>query len=174
MKYFFSFIILIGLVYVFINGLSKDPREIPSNLLNQTIPNFKSINIPSKKSFSKEELFKKDTIKIVNFFASWCPPCRVEHAQLKILSNTKGINLYGIAKKNNHEDLFDFLNELGDPYEAIIDDPTGRVGISWGVYGLPETFVIDKSGMIRYKHTGPIMTRDVEQIKSLINEIKNE
>lgn len=174
MKYFLSLIFLVGLVFIFINGLSKNPRDIPSNLLNKTIPDFESITIPSKKSFNSNELAKKDTIKVINFFASWCPPCRLEHPQLKIISDLEGIDLYGIAKKDKQEDLFKFLDELGDPYDAIINDPIGRVGISWGVYGLPETFLIDKLGMIRHKHTGPIMTRDMKQIKSLIRAIKDE
>lgn len=173
MRFFFAFFFLICTVYALIIGLSKNPREVPSTLINQKIPYFESISIPSKKSFNSKNLIA-DEVKIVNFFASWCPPCKIEHPQLMLLNQIKGVKIYGVLKKDNHNSLENFLKNLGNPYNAIIDDPRGKTGISWGVYGLPETFIIDKRGTIRYKHIGPIMERELPKIKKIINELHQE
>ena len=100
----------------------------------------------------------------MNFFASWCPPCRIEHPQLLKLSNNTPV--FGIAKKNNKKDLLPWLEELGSPYEVIGMDHNGLESINWGVYGLPETFII-QDGLVKYRHVGPIMKRDLEIFKNL-------
>lgn len=173
MKFFFALLFLICTVYALVIGLSKNPREVPSTLINQKIPNFISISIPSKKSFDSLSLIA-DEVKIVNFFASWCPPCKIEHPQLMRLNHIDGVKIYGILKKDTHNSLEKFLKNLGNPYNAIVDDPKGKTGISWGVYGLPETFIIDKRGTIRYKHIGPIMERELPKIKKIINKLHEE
>ena len=100
----------------------------------------------------------------MNFFASWCPPCKIEHPQLLQLSNI--VPVFGIAKKNKKKDLLPWLEELGSPYEVIGMDHNGLQSINWGVYGLPETFII-QDGLVKYRHVGPIMKRDLEIFKNL-------
>ncbi len=174
MKYFFSLGIFLFFLFIFLNGLFKDPKIVPSNLINQEVPNFDSVAVLSKKKFNQEFLREDNRIKIVNFFASWCPPCKVEHPQLQYFSKKKDLSVLGINKKDESRDLEKFLKELGDPFEAIISDLDGKVGIQWGVYALPESFIIDKEGKIRYKHIGPIMKRDLIVLDKIINNLRNE
>ena len=169
-----SFFIGSFLIYIFFNGLHTDPKKIPSNLIDKKIPSFTVHKIPSKKIFDETTLVGGDKVKVVNFFASWCPPCKVEHPQLQKLSNDKDLLVLGINKKDQTDDLIKFLSKLGDPFKAIIGDPDGVVSIHWGVYGLPETCVVDKKGQIRHKHLVPIMKRDLCKIQKIIYQLKNE
>ena len=167
MRILFLFI-FIFFIYIFYEGLKKDPTKIPSNLISKKIPEF------SIKSFKNYEMsntdLSKNEIKIVNFFASWCPPCQVEHQQLVSLS--KIIPVYGIAKKNQLNDLSLWLKRLGNPYKKIGMDYDGIASIEWGVYGLPETFIVDENGVIKYKHVGPILKKDLIEIQSVIKNLK--
>ena len=169
MKYILLIIFLITSTYIFFEGLKKDPTYIPSNLISQEIPEFKINSINQNELFSSNDL-KSNKIKIVNFFASWCPPCKVEHPQLKKLSEK--YELYGIAKKDETKNLLRWLDALGNPFQKIGLDKNGLTSISWGVYGLPETFFINGKGIIIYKHIGPIMKKDLEYIKNLIYDVK--
>jgi cytochrome c biogenesis protein CcmG/thiol:disulfide interchange protein DsbE len=99
---------------------------------------------------------------VVNVFASWCIPCRDEHAVLTALKQASGVRLFGINQKDAPENAAAFLSELGNPYDAIGADANGRVSIDWGVYGVPETFVVDAKGVIRFKHVGPLSMEDIE------------
>ncbi len=173
MKFLLLIISVATLFIVFFISLSKDPSYIPSNLIDEQIPEFNLTKISNKINFSDSDL-KKKNIKIVNFFASWCPPCEIEHPQLSELSKKKNIKLFGINKKDNEKDLNKFLSKLGDPFSAIGSDPVGRASIDWGVYGLPETFLIDKNGIIRYKHVGPIMKRDLNVLEKILDKLLNE
>ncbi len=167
MRYLFLFIFL-SCIYIFYEGLKKDPKEIPSNLISQKIPSF-SLTSFSGTNFTDLDL-KKNEVIILNFFASWCPPCSIEHKFLTKLGRT--VSIYGIAKKNEHNELSSWLNKLGNPYTKIGMDYEGITSIDWGVYGLPETFIIDKDGYIKYKHVGPILERDMKKIKSIIKNLK--
>ena len=169
MKYVILIICLFGISFVFIQGLKKDPTIIPSNLISRKFPEFQLKPLKNYDVLSQKDLQKKE-IKIVNFFASWCPPCKVEHPQLIELS--KSVNLYGIAKKDKPQQLLTWLEELGNPFKKVGLDNEGMVSIEWGVYGLPETFIVDDSGVIIYKHIGPVMKKDVIEIKSLIKKLK--
>ncbi|MBC11202.1 MAG: DsbE family thiol:disulfide interchange protein [Rickettsiales bacterium] len=169
MKYVILIICLFGISFVFIQGLKKDPTIIPSNLISRKFPEFQVKPLKNYDVLSQKDLQKKE-IKIVNFFASWCPPCKVEHPQLIELS--KSFNLYGIAKKDKPQQLLTWLEELGNPFKKVGLDNEGMVSIEWGVYGLPETFIVDDSGVIIYKHIGPVMKKDVIEIKSLIKKLK--
>ena len=169
MKYIILIVCLFGISFVFIQGLKKDPTIIPSNLISRKFPEFQLKPLKNYDVLSQKDLQKKE-IKIVNFFASWCPPCKVEHPQLIELS--KSFNLYGIAKKDKPQQLLTWLEELGNPFKKVGLDNEGMVSIEWGVYGLPETFVVDDSGVIIYKHIGPVMKKDVVVIKSLIKKLK--
>ena len=169
MKYVILIICLFGISFIFIQGLKKDPTIIPSNLISRKFPEFQLKPLKNYDVLTQKDLQKKE-IKIVNFFASWCPPCKVEHPQLIELS--KSFNLYGIAKKDKPQELLTWLEELGNPFKKVGLDNEGMVSIEWGVYGLPETFVVDDSGVIIYKHIGPVMKKDVIEIKSLIKKLK--
>ena len=169
MKYFILIIFLLSSAYIFYEGLRDDPTYIPSNLISKEIPEFKIESIKQYESFSSADL-KSDEIKVVNFFASWCPPCKVEHPQLKKLSEK--YKLYGIAKKDEIRNLTKWLDDLGNPFVKIGLDKNGMTSIDWGVYGLPETFLIDHKGMIIHKHVGPIMKKDLEYINKLITNVK--
>ena len=104
--------------------------------------------------------------KIINFFASWCPPCKVEHPNLMKLS--KKFKIYGIAKKDSDIKIKNWLEKAGNPFEAIGHDYDGSAGINWGVYSLPETFIVNNYGKIVYKHVGPITVRDLKKINQIL------
>ncbi|MBI3453910.1 MAG: DsbE family thiol:disulfide interchange protein [Rhodospirillales bacterium] len=159
MRRLFFLLPLIAFVAVagyFAVGLTRDPSKLPSVLIDRPIPEFKlpavaGTNVPG---LSSETI--RGRIALVNVFASWCVPCRIEHPILLRLASEKRVAIFGINYKDWHEDAAAWLGELGNPYEAIGYDDTGRVGIEWGVYGVPETFLIDRDGRIRFKHIGPI------------------
>jgi len=138
-----------------------DPRLLPSALLDKPVPPF---DLPS---LSGQDRFTHDILRgepgLVNIFASWCAPCRVEHPLLMRLAKREGVRLYGIAYKDKPEDSARFLAELGDPYRAIGVDRDGRVGVDFGVYGVPETYVLDRDGHIRARHVGPLTPAAIER-----------
>ncbi len=137
----------------------KNIRDVPSALIDKPAPEFDLAPIEGRNDgFASSDLAGK--VALVNVFASWCAPCRIEHPILMRLAR-EGVPIYGINYKDKPEDALRFLAELGNPYSRIGVDRSGRTSIDWGVYGYPETFVIDRSGRIRYKHIGPIMARDL-------------
>ena len=166
MKYFFTITCLI-FFFILFKSLQKDPQLLPSNLISKEVPKF-SINTFKNSNFSNIDL-ENEKVVIVNFFASWCPPCRIEHKNLLELS--KYTKVFGVAKKNKKNDLLLWLEELGNPYKKIAMDYDGLLSIDWGVYGLPETFLI-VNGFIKYRHVGPIMERDLEIFNNFTKGLK--
>jgi len=166
MKYFILLIFLSLFSVTFYIGLNKDPSFIPSNLIEKEVPKFTLKKSELFKSFSREDLLK-DNKKFVNFFASWCPPCKIEHPNLLKLSEK--VKIYGIAKKDNDKEIEKWFKKSGNPFEKIGLDLDGSVGINWGVYGLPESFLIDEKGFIIYKHVGPIMEKDLLKINKILS-----
>ena len=143
------------LVFFYLLLIDRDPKEIPSALIEKKVPNFETQSLLSNKKFiSMEEFGYKTTI--VNFFATWCKPCREEHRYIKRLSNEKDIKIIGINYKDNSQRTIKWLKELGNPYSNIAIDSNGQIGIDWGVYGLPETFIVNAESIIKYRHVGPI------------------
>ncbi len=135
----------------------RDPTAIPSVMIDQPVPEFELGPIEGLAGPGlKTADLTNGQVTLVNFVASWCVPCRIEHALLTELVKYDRVRLVGINYKNEPEEARAWLAQLGNPYAAIGADTTGRVGIEWGVYGLPETFLIDKQGRIRYRHAGPI------------------
>jgi cytochrome c biogenesis protein CcmG/thiol:disulfide interchange protein DsbE len=153
-----------ALAIAFAIGLGLRPDVIPSPLINQEAPAFTLPPLPGRADggLSSADL-KGDGPTLVNVFASWCIPCRAEHPHLMRLAREHGVRVVGINYKDKPEDAAAWLAELGDPFGKIGADATGRVAIDWGVYGVPETFVIDKDGRIRFKHVGPLMDYDVTE-----------
>jgi len=131
----------------------RDPRELPSALIDRPAPGF---DLPSLADGRLSSEALRGQVAVVNFFASWCAPCRVEHPVLLRLARQEKVRVIGIAYKDRPEDSRRFLAELGDPYLATGIDRDGRTGIDFGLYGVPETYVIDKAGHIRKRIVGPV------------------
>jgi len=162
------FVLLVALLGV---GLSLNPREVPSPLIGKAAPPFELPQLhDGSKTFSPREMQGK--VWILNVWASWCAACRDEHPVLADFAKTGLAPLYGLNYKDQREDAIAWLKRFGDPYQASIADSEGRVGIDYGVYGVPETYVIDRQGVIRYKRIGPV-TPDILQKKivPLIHEL---
>jgi cytochrome c biogenesis protein CcmG, thiol:disulfide interchange protein DsbE len=153
-------VVVFGLMAAaFYRGLRIDSNVLPSALINEEAPQFDLPPLPGHdKGLSAADL--KGQVSLVNMFASWCAPCRVEHPVLVALAKTKRVPIYGVDYKDAGDAALAWLAELGDPYARIGAD-SGQVGIEWGVYGVPETYVIDKTGHIRYKHVGPMSADDI-------------
>jgi cytochrome c biogenesis protein CcmG/thiol:disulfide interchange protein DsbE len=140
-------------------GLRHDPHEVPSPLINKPAPSFQLAQLkdPTQR-FSAADMRGK--VWILNVWASWCITCRDEHPLLLEYARSRAIPIYGLNYKDNREDALSWLAELGDPYVLSVSDLDGRVGIDYGVYGAPETYLIDRDGVIRFKQIGPV-TPDV-------------
>ena len=150
-------------------GLTRDPRILPSALIDQPVPAFELPGLDG--DGLKTEDLKTGDVMLVNIFASWCVPCRVEHPIFNQLAK-EGVIVHGINYKDQPADAREWLAELGNPYSRIGSDIDGKAGIEWGVYGVPETFIIDKTGTIRYKHVGPVQARDLnEKIRPILQEL---
>ena len=166
-----SIFLLILLIFFYLLIIDRNPNELPSNLLNKNVPKFESESLLEEKKFVSSDVFGKK-IKLVNFFATWCKPCRDEHNYIKDFSNQEGIEVIGINYKDNKQKAIGWLKELGNPYSNIAVDKNGRIAIDWGVYGIPETFVVNSKGIIKYRHVGPITKKIYKKINLIINEIE--
>ena len=146
---FFALIVLLGV------GLTLNPREVPSPLINKPAPQFEvpQLHEPGN-TFSPKDMLGK--VWMFNVWASWCVSCREEHPVLVELARSGAVPIYGLNYKDKPDAATAWLGKHGNPYTMSIVDGDGRVGIDYGVYGVPETFVIDKQGVIRYKHIGPV------------------
>ena len=144
-------------------GLNLKPSEIPSPFIDKPAPVFSApkLQTPGEK-LSPADL--KGQVWLFNVWASWCVSCRAEHPILNQLAKQKAVVIVGLNYKDDPDDAKNWMNTLGNPYDVSIMDQDGRIGIDYGVYGVPETFVIDKKGLIRYKHTGPVSGDDVQKI----------
>ena len=154
---------LAALVAVFALSIDRDPGLVRSVLIDRPAPQFElaaldGVDVPG---FSTQSLRGEPTL--VNVFASWCVPCRAEHPLLETLKAGTGIRLFGINHNDPPENARAFLAELGNPYDAIGVDQDRRVSIDWGVYGVPETFLVDAEGVIVYKHVGPMTPDSIER-----------
>ncbi len=146
------FIVLVGFLAV---GLRLDPREVPSPLINKPAPAFTLPElVDPQRTFSEKDLRGK--VWLLNVWASWCVSCREEHPVLVEFSKRNIVPVYGLNYKDERKDALAWLARFGDPYTMSIMDRDGRIGIDYGVYGVPETYVIDKQGVIRYKQIGPV------------------
>jgi cytochrome c biogenesis protein CcmG/thiol:disulfide interchange protein DsbE len=157
--------LFVGLVVFLAIGLGRDPHEVPSPLINKPAPAFQlpQLHEPSK-TFSAQEMRGK--VWLLNVWASWCVTCREEHPVLLDFARSGALPLYGLNYKDQRNDAIAWLKELGDPYLLSAADLDGRVGIDYGVYGAPETYLIDREGVIRFKQIGPL-TPEIIQNKVL-------
>ena len=161
--------ILLTFFYLLI--IERDPSAIPSNLLDKNIPKFETESLLRKERFISSKEFGNEII-LVNFFATWCLPCRDEHIYIKRFSNEKGIRVIGINYKDNPKKTIQWLKDMGNPYSNVPIDKNGRIAIDWGVYGIPETFVISSKGVIKYRHVGPVTKKVYRKINLIIGENK--
>lgn len=162
------FVVLVAFLAI---GLVHDPRTVPSPLINKPAPDFQltQLHNPSL-NFSAQEMRGK--VWLLNVWASWCFSCREEHPILLELSRSGEVPIYGLNYKDKREDALRWLQEFRDPYVLSAADTDGRVGIDYGVYGVPETYLIDRDGVIRFKQVGPV-TREVvsKKILPLVNDL---
>jgi cytochrome c biogenesis protein CcmG/thiol:disulfide interchange protein DsbE len=152
-------------------GLTRDPREVPSPFIGKPAPAFKLEQLHDEKlAFAPEDM--KGKVWMLNVWASWCVSCRVEHPLLVEMSRRGIVPIVGLNYKDKRDEGLQWLRRHGDPYSLSAYDVDGKVGIDYGVYGVPETFVIDKQGVIRYKQIGPITPEALEKkIMPLIREL---
>ena len=165
------FVVLVVFLFV---GLKLNPREVPSPLIGKPAPAFQlqQLHEPTKTLTPKDNLGK---VWLLNVWASWCAACREEHPLLVQLAKSGVAPIYGLNYKDKRDDALGWLRQFGDPYVVSIADPEGRAGIDYGVYGVPETFVIDKNGLIRYKQIGPVTREALEKkILPLVKQLQGE
>jgi cytochrome c biogenesis protein CcmG/thiol:disulfide interchange protein DsbE len=163
------FVLMAGFLAV---GLRLNPREVPSPLVGKPAPAFElpQLRDPAVKMAVAQ---MKGQVWVLNVFASWCTPCLAEHPYVTQLAKTPGVKVIGLNYKDKADDANGWLRKHGDPYAAIVVDADGRAAIDWGVYGVPETFVIDKQGVIRHKQIGPITPQALrEDILPLVAKLR--
>ncbi|HJV83435.1 DsbE family thiol:disulfide interchange protein [Noviherbaspirillum sp.] len=165
--------VFIGLLVFLAIGLRLNPREIPSPFIGKPAPAFKLTQLQAPdKTISPQDM--KGQVWLLNVWASWCVSCRQEHPVLMDFARTNTLPIVGLNYKDKREDGLGWLRQFGNPYTVSAFDNDGRVGIDYGVYGVPETFVIDKQGVIRMKYTGPITPEAIaEKLLPLIKELKS-
>ncbi len=164
------FAVVLGFLFV---GLGLNPREVPSPLIGKPAPDFKLVRLDDPtQTVGREDLLGK--VWMLNVWASWCAPCREEHPLVIDIARRQLLPVYGLNYKDQGQAARAWLANLGDPYKATLVDADGRVGIDFGVYGVPETFIVDHLGIIRFKHTGPL-TPDVlrTRIEPLVKELQS-
>jgi cytochrome c biogenesis protein CcmG/thiol:disulfide interchange protein DsbE len=163
------FLVLVAFLY---RGLSLDPKLVPSPLVGKPMPSFTLTRLENPNATISDTDIK-GKVSLLNIWATWCVSCRAEHEALLTLAKTGKVDIYGLNYKDDRAAAQQWLRQLGNPYVANAFDDTGRVGIDWGVYGAPETFIIDSQGIIRHKHVGPL-TVDVinEEILPLVAELQ--
>jgi cytochrome c biogenesis protein CcmG, thiol:disulfide interchange protein DsbE len=154
---------LIALLALFALNLNRDPSLVQSVLINKPAPQFTLPAVAGLPVPGFDTARLSGQVSIVNVFASWCIPCRDEHPVLEALKKETGVLLLGINQKDAAENAASFLARLGNPYDAVGADADGRASIDWGIYGVPETFVVDAKGVIRFKHTGPLSMEDIDR-----------
>ncbi|OGA95839.1 MAG: thiol:disulfide interchange protein [Betaproteobacteria bacterium RIFCSPLOWO2_12_FULL_66_14] len=171
MRVFWVIAVFVSLVGLLAVGLQLNPREVPSPLIGKPAPHFELplLTAPDK-SFSQKDML--GAVWILNVWASWCPPCLVEHPVVTELARSGIAPVIGLNYKDARDDALPWLRRNGDPYKLSVYDAEGRIGIDYGVYGVPETYVIDRKGVIRYKHIGPL-TPEIAQkkLQPLVKEL---
>ncbi len=174
MRFILPLVIFLVLAAFLFVGLNLDPREVPSPLVGKPAPAFTLPQLHDpKKQFSPAEM--KGKVWLLNVWASWCVSCREEHPVLMALSQQNIVPIYGLDYKDKKEEGEQWLSRGGDPYTLSVMDADGRIGIDYGVYGVPETYVIDKQGVIRYKQIGPVTPQNLsEKILPLVAELQSK
>ena len=166
---FITLSIIFFIIVVFFISLNRTTVYDTKNLVGQKITNVKLDHFTLKK-FVTEESFKKKEYTLINFWASWCAPCRVEHPLLIKLSEEKNLKLVGVNFKDKKSNALKFLKELGNPYEILAKDVSGKHSVNFGIYGIPESILVNKNLVIIKKFVGPISKNDYKYILTIINK----
>lgn len=171
LKFLIPLALFVALAVLLMAGLSRNPREVPSPLIGKPAPDFALPLLDAPQTIvRRDDLLGK--VWMLNVWASWCATCRQEHPLLVAFARSKRVALYGLNYKDKRAAAQDWLARLGNPYEASFFDADGKVGIDWGVYGAPETFIIDKQGVVRFKHIGALTPEVLrERIEPLLKAL---
>ncbi|MBL3554808.1 MULTISPECIES: DsbE family thiol:disulfide interchange protein [Marinobacter] len=171
---FIPVIIAVVLGVFLFAGIGKDPNKLESALIGKPVPEFTLKDLHDEERELTRELFQGQ-VSLLNVWGTWCPACRDEHDDLVWLAEEKGIRIVGLNYKDNRDDALVWLDRLGDPYQVSIYDPRGRLGFDLGVYGAPETYVIDAEGIVRHRHVGVVNEKVWEQdIEPLVNQYREK
>jgi cytochrome c biogenesis protein CcmG/thiol:disulfide interchange protein DsbE len=171
LKALIPLVIFLSLIFLLFNGLGKDTRLLPSALMNKPVPNFSLPSLMTGEGINNESL--KGKMYLLNVWASWCPNCRIEHPMVTEFARQNIIPVYGLNYKDEEANAKAWLNQFGNPYTDILVDVDGLVGIDFGVYGAPETFLIDGQGIIRHKIVGELNPQNIQnEILPLIEKYK--
>ena len=163
MKFAVPFCVFAVMSVFLVQGLRRDPRQLPSVLIDKPAPAFQLAELQNPaKTFGPKDMLGK--VWMLNVWASWCVSCRAEHALLTSLARTRTVPVYGLDYKDEPDAALTFLETFGNPYTVTVQDTEGRVGIDYGVYGVPETYVIDAEGVIRYKQIGALTSDVLDRI----------
>lgn len=168
-------LLIFGVMVVFLAiGLSLDPREVPSPLIGKPTPTFSAPQLhKAEQNFAPEQF--KGKVWLLNVWASWCVSCRAEHQVINTFAKTGLVSIVGLNYKDEPADAKKWLGALGNPYQLSVMDRDGKIGLDWGVYGVPETFVIDKKGIVRHKHIGPVDEKSLQdELIPLIQTLNGE
>ena len=157
----------LGVFLIFYKGLQETNIYTPNSEIKKDIPIFSSVSFDSKENVNSSEIFNSNKFYLLNIWASWCVPCRQEHAYLMRLSESDQVTLIGLNYKDNFNNAQNFLKKLGNPYEKILLDEDGTISIEWGAYGVPETFLIHKNKIVS-KYIGPLNEELINEIYSII------
>lgn len=172
MRFLIPLGIFVLLVILLAFGLTQDPKKVPSPLIDKPAPAFTLPRLSNlSETFSPADMAGK--VWVLNVWASWCVSCRAEHEIIKQLAATQLVDIVGLDYKDEVVDAKRWLQQLGNPYTLSVVDLEGRAGIDWGVYGVPETFIVGKDGLIKYKHIGPVTAQSLQdeiipRIKALL------
>ena len=171
LKFLLPLVLFVALALLLAAGLGRDPKEVPSPLIGKPAPAFALARLDDPQVVIKrDDLLGR--VWMLNVWASWCVACRQEHPLLVDFARRKTVALFGLNYKDKRIDGQRWLAQFGDPYDASIVDADGKVGIDYGVYGVPETFIIDKQGVVRFKHIGPITPEVLrERIEPLLKQL---
>jgi cytochrome c biogenesis protein CcmG/thiol:disulfide interchange protein DsbE len=172
MKLFVPLILFAVLALFLFRGLSLDPKELPSALIDRPLPEFSLASLGQERLLTRADVIGE--VAFFNVWATWCPSCRVEHPYLQQLAD-QGVPIYGVNYKDEDAAALRWLDELGDPYLANIVDREGNLGLDLGVYGAPETYLVDAAGIIRYRHVGVLDERVwLNTLQPLYRELTGE
>ncbi|QEW07598.1 DsbE family thiol:disulfide interchange protein [Nitrincola iocasae] len=170
---FVPFVAFLVLGFFLYKGLFMDPTKLPSALIDRPLPEFA---LPSL--YEPEQILTQDDLKgeiaLLNVWATWCATCKEEHEQLNKIGLEEGIPIYGLNYKDDPQLARDWLQRYNDPYSKVIVDREGRLGLDLGVYGAPETYILDRAGVIRYRHVGEVNEKVWQQLKGLMDTIAAE
>lgn len=173
-RYLVPLFVFLGLVVLFVAGLHRDPSLVPSPLINKPLPEFTLPTVQNPHEVVKSDQLQGE-VTLLNVWASWCVSCRYEHPVLMDLAHSKEVKIVGFNYKDTRTDALRWLQRRGDPYVMTLFDQSGKVGIDLGVYGVPETYVLDRNGVIRYKQIGPITPEILDEtIRPIVKRLQRK